>query len=59
MFHSKEFIDPSASDVDAWLNSFDERVEIVGYSAYGVGDNRYRQEFSPGIFVTVKTEASK
>jgi hypothetical protein len=50
-FKSRNFAD--TEDLDIWLSKF-PNPEIVGYSAYGVRENRYHNEFTAGVFVTIK-----
>jgi len=52
-FVSKNFDDERK--IDGFLNSFaPSSIEIVGYSAYGIGDIRYHTEFTAGVFITIK-----
>lgn len=51
-YQSADFDDPKK--VDTWLNEFSGDVQIVGYSAYGVGDVRNHTEFTAGVFITIK-----
>lgn len=57
-YQYKSFSSESTKEIDEWLNRMQEhyggQIEVIGYSAYGVGDVRNHTEFLSGVYITIK-----